>query len=185
MNLVPSRWWVVRGRWYCCSVAINVSPPKIVRATRQQPRPPADPAAARHSTLRALLRSPSTHFPPLDSVRPTDHGGYRRVKGNLEAARRGTRGGTRKGAMGKRMPSALGMAKTRARWCAAPCAPKQEGGGRAGCNQRSAANVQAEFTSAEEAASKKASRSFKKYSYRGVELDQLLDLSNEAFIEVS
>ncbi|BEI98621.1 hypothetical protein CcaverHIS631_0309200 [Cutaneotrichosporon cavernicola] len=44
--------------------------------------------------------------------------------------------------------------------------------------------IMAEFTSGEDAAAKKASRSFKKYSYRGVELDQLLDLSNEAFIEI-
>ncbi|EJT46932.1 40s ribosomal protein s15 [Trichosporon asahii var. asahii CBS 8904] len=43
----------------------------------------------------------------------------------------------------------------------------------------------AEFTTGEEAAAKKAARSFKKYSYRGVELDQLLDLSNEAFIDVT
>ena len=42
----------------------------------------------------------------------------------------------------------------------------------------------AEFTTGEEAAAKKAARSFKKYSYRGVELDQLLDLSNEAFIDL-
>lgn len=51
--------------------------------------------------------------------------------------------------------------------------------------QNSPANFQAEFTTGEEAAAKKAARSFKKYSYRGVELDQLLDLSNEAFIDVS
>ncbi|GMK59305.1 hypothetical protein CspeluHIS016_0703200 [Cutaneotrichosporon spelunceum] len=44
--------------------------------------------------------------------------------------------------------------------------------------------IMAEFTSGEDAAAKKAARSFKKYSYRGVELDQLLDLSNEAFIEI-
>ena len=43
---------------------------------------------------------------------------------------------------------------------------------------------QAEFTTGEEAAAKKASRSFRKYQYRGVELDQLLDMNNEAFIEV-
>ena len=43
----------------------------------------------------------------------------------------------------------------------------------------------ADFTTGEEAAAKKASRSFKKYQYRGVELDQLLDLNNESFIEVS
>jgi hypothetical protein len=42
-----------------------------------------------------------------------------------------------------------------------------------------------QYTTGEEAAAKKASRSFKKYSYRGVELDQLLDLSNEKFIDVS
>jgi small subunit ribosomal protein S15e len=42
----------------------------------------------------------------------------------------------------------------------------------------------AEFTTGEEAAAIKSKRSFKKYSYRGVELDQLLDLSNEAFIDV-
>ena len=42
----------------------------------------------------------------------------------------------------------------------------------------------AEFTSNEEAAAKKASRSTKKYSYRGVELEKLLDLDNEALIEV-
>ncbi|ODN74771.1 40S ribosomal protein S15 [Cryptococcus amylolentus CBS 6039] len=42
----------------------------------------------------------------------------------------------------------------------------------------------AEFTTQEEAAAKKASRSFKKYQYRGVELDNLLDLSNEDFIEL-
>ena len=42
----------------------------------------------------------------------------------------------------------------------------------------------ADFTTGEEAAAKKASRSFKKYQYRGVELDQLLDLSNENLIEV-
>jgi small subunit ribosomal protein S15e len=42
----------------------------------------------------------------------------------------------------------------------------------------------ADFTTGEEAAAKKASRSIKKYSYRGVELDQLLDLSNENLIEV-
>ncbi|WWC73263.1 40S ribosomal protein uS19 [Kwoniella pini CBS 10737] len=42
----------------------------------------------------------------------------------------------------------------------------------------------ADFTTGEEAAAKKASRSFKKYQYRGVELDQLLDLSNEDFIEL-
>jgi hypothetical protein len=47
------------------------------------------------------------------------------------------------------------------------------------------ANSQADFTTGEEAAAKKASRSFKKYTYRGVELDQLLDMSNESFIEVS
>jgi len=48
------------------------------------------------------------------------------------------------------------------------------------------AHTQAEeYTTAEDAAAKKASRSFKKYTYRGVELDQLLDLSNEAFIDVS
>jgi small subunit ribosomal protein S15e len=45
--------------------------------------------------------------------------------------------------------------------------------------------TQADFTTGEEAAAKKASRSFKKYTYRGVELDQLLDLNNESFIEVS
>lgn len=45
--------------------------------------------------------------------------------------------------------------------------------------------TQAEFTTGEEAAAKKAARSFKKYTYRGVELDDLLDLSNEAFIDVS
>ncbi|WWC64198.1 40S ribosomal uS19 domain-containing protein [Kwoniella dejecticola CBS 10117] len=43
---------------------------------------------------------------------------------------------------------------------------------------------EADFTTGEEAAAKKASRSFKKYQYRGVELDQLLDLSNEDFIEL-
>ena len=43
---------------------------------------------------------------------------------------------------------------------------------------------QADFTTGEEAAAKKASRSFRKYQYRGVELDQLLDMNNEAFIEV-
>lgn len=43
---------------------------------------------------------------------------------------------------------------------------------------------QAEFTTQEEAAAKKASRSFKKYQYRGVELENLLDLSNEEFINV-
>ncbi|KAL1406090.1 40S ribosomal protein S15 [Vanrija pseudolonga] len=42
----------------------------------------------------------------------------------------------------------------------------------------------AEFTTGEEAAAKKAARSFKKYTYRGVELDDLLDLSNEAFIDL-
>nr|ODN92929.1 DNA polymerase epsilon subunit B [Cryptococcus depauperatus CBS 7855] len=42
----------------------------------------------------------------------------------------------------------------------------------------------AEFTSQEEAAAKKASRSFRKYQYRGVELDNLLDLSNEDFINL-
>jgi len=42
----------------------------------------------------------------------------------------------------------------------------------------------ADFTTSEEAAAKKASRSFKKYQYRGVELDQLLDLDNEKLIEV-
>ncbi|CAD6573180.1 MAG: ribosomal protein S15 [Tremellales sp. Tagirdzhanova-0007] len=42
----------------------------------------------------------------------------------------------------------------------------------------------AEFTTGEEAAAKKASRSFRKYQYRGVELDQLLDMNNEAFIEL-
>lgn len=42
-----------------------------------------------------------------------------------------------------------------------------------------------EYTTGEEAAAKKAARSFKKYTYRGVELDQLLDLSNENFIDVS
>ena len=42
-----------------------------------------------------------------------------------------------------------------------------------------------QYTTGEEAAAKKASRSFKKYQYRGVELDQLLDLSNEKFIDVS
>jgi len=42
----------------------------------------------------------------------------------------------------------------------------------------------ADFTTGEEAAAKKAARSFKKYQYRGVELDQLLDLSNESLIEV-
>ena len=42
----------------------------------------------------------------------------------------------------------------------------------------------ADFTTGEEAAAKKASRSFKKYQYRGVELDQLLDLNNESLIEV-
>jgi hypothetical protein len=47
-------------------------------------------------------------------------------------------------------------------------------------------NIQADqYTTGEEAAAKKASRSFKKYQYRGVELDQLLDLSNEKFIDVS
>lgn len=45
--------------------------------------------------------------------------------------------------------------------------------------------IMADFTTGEEAAAKKASRSFKKYQYRGVELDQLLDLSNEKFIDVS
>jgi hypothetical protein len=44
--------------------------------------------------------------------------------------------------------------------------------------------LQADFTNPEEAAAKKASRATKKYSYRGVELDQLLDLSNEDFIGV-
>jgi small subunit ribosomal protein S15e len=43
----------------------------------------------------------------------------------------------------------------------------------------------ADFTTGEEAAAKKASRSFKKYQYRGVELDQLLDMNNESLIEVS
>ncbi|ORX38924.1 40S ribosomal protein S15 [Kockovaella imperatae] len=42
----------------------------------------------------------------------------------------------------------------------------------------------AEFTTGEEAAAKKASRSLKKYTYRGVELSQLLDMSNEQFIEL-
>lgn len=42
----------------------------------------------------------------------------------------------------------------------------------------------ADYTTGEEAAAKKASRSFKKYTYRGVELDQLLDLNNESLIEV-
>jgi hypothetical protein len=42
----------------------------------------------------------------------------------------------------------------------------------------------ADFTTGEEAAAKKAARSFKKYQYRGVELDQLLDLDNEKLIEV-
>lgn len=42
-----------------------------------------------------------------------------------------------------------------------------------------------QYTTGEEAAAKKASRSFKKYQYRGVELDQLLDMSNEKFIDVS
>lgn len=54
-----------------------------------------------------------------------------------------------------------------------------------GWTREQALTIQAEFTTGEEAAAKKAARSFKKYSYRGVELDQLLDLSNEAFIEVS
>jgi len=44
--------------------------------------------------------------------------------------------------------------------------------------------IMADFTTSEEAAAKKASRSFKKYQYRGVELDQLLDLDNEKLIEV-
>ena len=44
--------------------------------------------------------------------------------------------------------------------------------------------IMADFTSGEEAAAKKAARSFKKYQYRGVELDQLLDLNNESLIEV-
>lgn len=43
---------------------------------------------------------------------------------------------------------------------------------------------QADFTTGEEAAAKKASRSFKKYQYRGVELDQLLDMDNDKFVEV-
>jgi small subunit ribosomal protein S15e len=36
-----------------------------------------------------------------------------------------------------------------------------------------------DVTDAATAAAMKARRSFKKFSYRGVELDQLLDLSNE------
>ena len=51
--------------------------------------------------------------------------------------------------------------------------------------QNPGSNIQADFTNPEDAAAKKASRSLKKYSYRGVELDQLLDLSNEDFIGVS
>lgn len=41
-----------------------------------------------------------------------------------------------------------------------------------------------EFTDPTEAAELKRKRTFRKYSYRGVELDKLLDLSNEDFIEV-
>ena len=54
-------------------------------------------------------------------------------------------------------------------------------------DQRTRTNIiQADqYTTGEEAAAKKASRSFKKYQYRGVELDQLLDMSNEKFIDVS
>lgn len=51
--------------------------------------------------------------------------------------------------------------------------------------ENSTNNQADQYTTGEEAAAKKASRSFKKYSYRGVELDQLLDLSNEKFIDVS
>lgn len=55
-----------------------------------------------------------------------------------------------------------------------------------GITGRHADRIQADqYTTGEEAAAKKASRSFKKYSYRGVELDQLLDMSNEKFIDVS
>ena len=41
------------------------------------------------------------------------------------------------------------------------------------------------FTDPTEAAELKRKRTFKKYSYRGVELDKLLDLKNEEFIDVS
>lgn len=42
----------------------------------------------------------------------------------------------------------------------------------------------AEFTDPVEAAELKRKRTFRKYSYRGIELDKLLDLSNDQFIEV-
>ncbi|KAK0560588.1 ribosomal protein S15, partial [Tilletia horrida] len=37
---------------------------------------------------------------------------------------------------------------------------------------------------ADEAAQLKARRSFKKFTYRGIELDKLLDLSNEEFMQI-
>jgi ribosomal protein S19 len=41
------------------------------------------------------------------------------------------------------------------------------------------------FTDPTEAAELKRKRTFKKYTYRGIELDKLLDLKNEEFIDVS
>lgn len=40
------------------------------------------------------------------------------------------------------------------------------------------------FTDPTEAAELKRKRTFRKYQYRGIELDKLLDLSNDQFIEV-
>jgi hypothetical protein len=40
------------------------------------------------------------------------------------------------------------------------------------------------FTDPNEAAEMKRKRTFRKYQYRGIELDKLLDLSNQQFIEV-
>lgn len=76
----------------------------------------------------------------------------------------------------------MGTARTRTRTGTRPTAAEQK---QLRTDERVSADLQAEFTTGEEAAAKKAARSFKKYSYRGVELDQLLDLSNEAFIDVS
>jgi hypothetical protein len=42
----------------------------------------------------------------------------------------------------------------------------------------------ADFTDPNEAAELKRKRTFRKYQYRGIELDKLLDLSNQQFIEV-
>ncbi|KAJ9106221.1 ribosomal protein S15 [Naganishia vaughanmartiniae] len=42
----------------------------------------------------------------------------------------------------------------------------------------------ADFTDPNEAAELKRKRTFRKYQYRGIELDKLLDLSNQQFIEL-